>query len=408
MCTDCPKGYSGPRCELCSDGYFGDPTGQFGPVQSCQPCDCNTNVDPNAVGNCNQTTGVCLKCIYNTGGVHCDQCLPGYYGDALALPKGDCKRCRCSNLGSEESEFGPPICDQLTGQCQCKPHVRGTNCDQCEPGYFNIFSGEGCEPCSCDPTGSLNHTCDITTGQCACREGVTGPQCNECMPRHYGFSIEGCLPCDCDPIGSTGYQCDAFGQCPCYENVEGRRCDHCKENKQDRQRGCVDCPPCYNLVLDDANRHREKLKEFQKLLANIESNPTVIKDATFEERLVEVQDRVTQLWEDAKKGSGSGDKTLAERLNELGKQLKEVSEVLHEAEKERNEVLINTDQADRNASLAEEAIERLRDDLKNALDLLQTEGAEALQKANERSEKFGQQSEQMSEIAREARQLADG
>lgn len=142
VCIECPLGYGGPRCDLCSDGYFGDPTGKLGPVRLCQPCDCNTNVDPNAVGNCNRTTGECLKCIYNTGGPQCDQCLPGYYGDALAIPKGDCKPCQCYRSGTIETEDGPPLCDQLSGQCSCKPHVLGTNCDTCEDGYFNIVSGE--------------------------------------------------------------------------------------------------------------------------------------------------------------------------------------------------------------------------------------------------------------------------
>lgn len=69
--------FQGPRCEVCADGHFGDPTGQFGPQQECEECQCNGNVDPNAVGNCNRTTGVCLKCIYNTAGEHCDKCLSG-------------------------------------------------------------------------------------------------------------------------------------------------------------------------------------------------------------------------------------------------------------------------------------------------------------------------------------------
>ena len=121
----------------------------------------------------------------------------------------------------------------------------GTNCDNCEPGYFNIISGEvlyilvvyfdllhnyielnktflilifknlqGCQACNCDPIGSLNHTCDVNTGQCICREGVTGLHCDQCLPYHYGFSVDGCKPCDCDSIGSTNLQCDPSGQCP--------------------------------------------------------------------------------------------------------------------------------------------------------------------------------------------------
>lgn len=69
----------------------------------------------------------------------------GFYGDALATPKGDCKPCQCYSLGTVETQDGPPVCDQLTGQCQCKPHVVGTNCDQCEAGFYNIGSGTVCK-----------------------------------------------------------------------------------------------------------------------------------------------------------------------------------------------------------------------------------------------------------------------
>lgn len=75
--------------------------------------------------------------------VHLDvnSCV-GYYGDALALQKGDCTPCECYLAGTEVDGSGPPICDQLSGQCQCKSHVTGTYCEQCQPGYYNIVSGE--------------------------------------------------------------------------------------------------------------------------------------------------------------------------------------------------------------------------------------------------------------------------
>lgn len=165
---------SGSRCELCSDGYYGDPNGLLGKVQLCQACDCNGNVDPNAVGNCNRTDGECLKCVYNTAGPHCEQCLPGHFGDPLALPHGNCEQCSCYPPGTEQTEDGISICDQLTGTCRCKPNVVGRNCNECQNGYYNIISGNGCESCNCDPIGSFNTSCERFTGQCYCKPGVTG------------------------------------------------------------------------------------------------------------------------------------------------------------------------------------------------------------------------------------------
>lgn len=60
-----------------------------------------------------------------------------------------------------------------------------------------------------------------------------------------------------------------------------------------------------------------------------------------------------------------------------------------------------------NLTVAEAAVERARESLKAAQRYLETEGSDALQRAIQRSEKFGQQSERMSQIARDARQAAD-
>lgn len=91
--------FSGKRCELCDDGFFGDPLGQSGPVRACRACKCSDNIDPNAVGNCNRETGECLKCIYNTDGFFCDRCRDGFYGNALAASPADkCKRKRVFSL----------------------------------------------------------------------------------------------------------------------------------------------------------------------------------------------------------------------------------------------------------------------------------------------------------------------
>lgn len=52
ICTQCPMGYTGDHCEMCDDGYFGNPT-EAG--STCRPCECDG--DP-----CDVFTGECITC----------------------------------------------------------------------------------------------------------------------------------------------------------------------------------------------------------------------------------------------------------------------------------------------------------------------------------------------------------
>jgi laminin, gamma 1 len=365
ICLECPIGYFGSRCEICSDGYFGDPTGaSTGKVQLCQACDCNGNIDPNAVGNCNRTTGECMKCIHNTAGPHCDQCLPGHFGDPYASPHGSCEACSCYPRGTIQSPDGISMCDAVSGNCDCKVNVVGKNCNECQKGFWNIASGEGCQSCKCDPVGSFDSSCDTYTGQCMCKPGITGLRCDKCEAYQYGFSSEGCKPCDCDVSGSKSSQCDEFGQCPCNDNVEGRTCNRCKENKFNRHQGCLDCPPCYNLVQDAANGHRQKLSSFDKILMEISENPTVIEDHEFESKLKALNEKVNIVLEDAKAGAGGGTgRSLTQKTDDLRDQLSDVDESLKDVVVTHGESKINLDQANDNLENAQKTIEQASQEL---------------------------------------------
>ena len=50
VCTECPIGYSGVKCEYCASEYYGDPA----QGRKCLPCPCNGNIDYNAIGNCDK------------------------------------------------------------------------------------------------------------------------------------------------------------------------------------------------------------------------------------------------------------------------------------------------------------------------------------------------------------------
>jgi coxsackievirus/adenovirus receptor len=71
-CTDCAQYFFGPNCTSCA------PCGQGG--------HCDGSGTLSGSGTCQCSPG-----FSNASIPPCDSCLPGYYGDALALPKGQCK-----------------------------------------------------------------------------------------------------------------------------------------------------------------------------------------------------------------------------------------------------------------------------------------------------------------------------
>lgn len=240
VCLNCPEGTRGNMCDLCEDGYFVSSKSDDKNLV-CEKCTCNSNIDENAIGNCDQTSGKCLRCISNTTGDQCEKCLPHFWGNALSDVK--CHACECDELGSESSE-----CDLNNGQCKCRPNVIGRQCNQCKDSYWNLKSGNGCTECNCDSVGSVSLSCNVQTGQCECQPGVIGVKCDQCLPNYFNLTSEGCKKCECNELGSLSLQCDHLGKCKCKPNIAGDKCDRCVENYFNFTTGCTSCPECYGLV----------------------------------------------------------------------------------------------------------------------------------------------------------------
>ncbi|XP_029930598.1 laminin subunit alpha-3-like isoform X2 [Myripristis murdjan] len=168
----CSPEYTGASCEKCAPGYHRDGAGPF--LGRCVPCDCN-----GLANECDDRTGKCLNCQYNTAGDHCERCKEGYYGNPA---QRTCRVCPCpSEVASKSFAVG---CREISGafQCICRTGYTGERCERCAPGFYgDPKTGGSCQPCNCNGNGN---NCDSRTGVCKNtlepKDTNTDEQCQEC------------------------------------------------------------------------------------------------------------------------------------------------------------------------------------------------------------------------------------
>ncbi|ELW69407.1 Laminin subunit alpha-2 [Tupaia chinensis] len=189
-CLNCKDHTGGPYCNECLPGFYGDPT--KGTAEDCQPCACPLNIPSN-------------------------RCAEGYFGQP-SVPGGSCQPCQCN----DNLDFSiPGSCDSLSGSCLiCKPGTTGRYCELCADGYFgDAVDAKNCQPCHCNVNGSFSEVCHTQTGQCDCRPNVQGRRCDECKVNVEGIHCDRCRPgkfgLDArNPVGCSSCYCfGATTQC---------------------------------------------------------------------------------------------------------------------------------------------------------------------------------------------------
>nr|XP_013801983.1 PREDICTED: laminin subunit beta-1 [Apteryx mantelli mantelli] len=182
------------------------------------PDDDNQVVSLSPGSSCSSESGQC-KCRPHMFGRQCNQVEPGYYFISLDHYIYE----------AEEANFGPT----------------GSRCDECAAGFFGSPGevGGACQPCQCN--GNIDTTdpeaCDKETGTCVkCLYHTEGENCHLCKQGYYGNPVLGsgdhCRPCPCPDGPESGrqfasgcYQDPVTLQVVCICNVGyiGSRCDEC-------------------------------------------------------------------------------------------------------------------------------------------------------------------------------------
>ncbi|PNJ78487.1 LAMA2 isoform 6 [Pongo abelii] len=211
------------------------------------------------------------ECEHNTCGDSCDQCCPGFHQKpwraGTFLTKTECEACNCHGK-AEECYYDENVARRNLslnihgkyiggGVCiNCTQNTAGINCETCIDGFFRPKGvspnyPRPCQPCHCDPIGSLNEVCvkdekharrGLAPGSCHCRTGFGGVSCDRCARGYTGYPD--CKACNCSGLGSKNED-PCFGPCICKENVEGGDCSRCKSGffnlQEDNWKGCDEC-----------------------------------------------------------------------------------------------------------------------------------------------------------------------
>lgn len=217
--------------------------------------------------------------------------------------------------------------------------------------------------------------------------------------------MEGCKDCGCDLIGSTDLQCDATGQCSCLENVEGIKCDRCKENKYNRQKGCINCPDCYNLIQTATRTQNNKLERLTAILDEIEQQPVVISDEEFPDQLQKGQQQIQQFHYQVK--TIVGENILVDQILNLKEREQSLRRMLSGIDEDIYVVGDNIAATDTNLGHTDDLLEEADAKTKDIKGTLENQGKTALDEAQKRSAILGQHSEKMTNLAHGARDLAD-
>ncbi|XP_059205207.1 laminin subunit alpha-1 [Centropristis striata] len=195
----CPPGYRGLSCQECAEGFFRQPLSELSPqsqksllARPCIPCRCNNHSE-----SCDAETGACQGCQHHTSGRSCELCAPGYYGKVNGSIS-DCSLCACP---LRDNSFSPTcVSEGVPGDFRCsacQTGYEGRYCERCSVGYYGNPSLPGglCVQCGCSTWGSLQPMCDALSGQCECKAGVKGQSCDQCAERHVLQGAE-CVSCD--------------------------------------------------------------------------------------------------------------------------------------------------------------------------------------------------------------------
>ena len=167
----------------------------------------------------------------------------------------------------------------------------------------------------------------------------------------------------------------------------------------------LECPVCYQLVEQQVLDLRALLNRLVAQLEEIQRRPEVVEDIGFQLRLRELSSAVDALLRDAQ-FARSEEQAILQQLAELRQRVKKVTSI-RDSITQLPEIERWIHLAQSNSTNVHALLSRVAGGVADARAFLDKQAGGALVQAWERSRQYGQQSQRLSEIARESRLLAE-
>jgi hypothetical protein len=200
-----------------------------------------------ADGLCDRTTGACLKCSGDMGGVNCTVNCAG-----CDRVEGTCDARGCSKCAAGRFKKDGKNCDSLCPNCQGGVCDSLTGrCAECSAGFWGDDCRRACSQGCASLIGDVfDGPCDRATGRCSmgCNYRRTGPDCS----RFCAFCVgacdqDGCAQCE---RGRGGRFCDiSCSRCKDDTCLSNGTCAACDQGRWGR-----DCDSFSTALCIDTDR----------------------------------------------------------------------------------------------------------------------------------------------------------
>ncbi|XP_036940486.1 laminin subunit alpha-3-like isoform X2 [Acanthopagrus latus] len=353
----CPPQYTGDSCEKCAPGFYRDNSGPF--LGRCVPCECN-----GLSAECEDRTGRCLNCKYNTAGDRCERCKEGYYGNAA---QRTCRVCPCPfSVSTNSFAIG---CREVFGdfQCICKAGYTGEKCESCAPGYYGdpLVPGGRCRPCNCNGNGN---SCDPKTGVCKNTlepgDTNTDESCQECD------SCAQTLLKDLEKLDDELHRIKAK-----LDNASASSSS--QERLRDLEKAVTDTKNLVNKFSSAINDEKSRVSQLEEDTINLSDDISTLKDKA--DKRASEADKAVEAVEKTHKKAKDLDleiRALLKKIQDLLKQLNDADGSGIKVPTENMESLLKDaermvqEMEDRNFTPQKTAAEKERDEAKKLLDYI--------------------------------------